>query len=60
MGFPIWAKHLADFLDYGLLPMWAKRHVGALYFMYKLSQYNDLFSKVCLKKLSWFFKVRMR
>ena len=37
MGFPMWAKHLIDLLDYGLFPMWAKCHVGALYFMNKLS-----------------------
>ena len=31
MGFPEWAKHLTDLLDYGLFPISAKCLVGALY-----------------------------
>ena len=33
MGFPMWVKHLTDLLDYGLLPMWAKRILGVLLFL---------------------------
>ena len=54
MGFPIWAKHLTDIFEYGLFPMWAMHHVGALHFMNKLSQkpQNTLVQKLVLNSLA--------
>ena len=38
VGFPLWAKHLTDLLEYGFSPMWAKHIVSVLLYMNKLSR----------------------
>ena len=51
MGFPMWAKHITYFLEYGFSPMWVKHVVGILLSTNKLSQKHSSFSNSVLASI---------